>query len=287
MENKIENFEKEKLSKNMNNEEIEKKMIELNEQLNKKLDDLNKFEKKECIYYEKSENLNTICLECKKNCHEPCDCKFNLLYRCKVFSWGIFDYKKCEVCGCLKEKHLFEYNHFTKKLIKCQINNDKEKENAKKKNEEEKIALYKQINEKMNNFDKQINKLNDNIKKLLEEKEKNIKEKNEVEKKYITISNEISLILIKLKSITQRINDIAMNNKHIDIEEKYISNLKEEMEKSGIKNEKQENYLKEMEENHKLFKEANKLSEEDIFKLDDSKLASKLGMEIQINEVNY
>ena len=216
MENQIDNFEKEKKSKNLTSEEIEKKMAELNEQLDKKINYLNnQYEERECIQYQKSDNLNTICIECKKNCHSSCDCRFNSLYRCKVFSWWIFDYKKCEECGHLKEKHLFEYSAFTTTKVKFYKNNDKEKQNARKKNEEDKIALYKKLNETINKFDIQIDKLNDNKKALLEEKEKNIKEKKEIEKNYITISNEITLILLELKSKIQRINDIAMNNKHI------------------------------------------------------------------------
>ena len=69
-----------------------------------------------------------------------------------------------------------------------------------------------------------------------------------------------------------------MNNNHLEIEQKYIRSLKEEMGTVGIKNEEQENYLKEMEEKIKIYMEVNKFSEEDIFKFDDSQIASKLGI---------
>ena len=117
-------------------------------------------------------------------------------------------------------------------------------------------------------------------------KKTNIKEKNEIEAKIVKISNEISFILIKLKNLTQRINDIAMNNNHLEIEQKYIRSLKEEMETVGIKNEEQENYLKEMEEKIKIYIEVNKFSEEDIFQFDDSQIASKLGIIIPCYETN-
>ena len=77
-----------------------------------------------------------------------------------------------------------------------------------------------------------------------------------------------------------------MNNNHLEIEQKYIRSLKEEMETVGIKNEEQENYLKEMEEKIKIYIEVNKFSEEDIFQFDDSQIASKLGIIIPCYETN-
>ena len=211
----------------------------------------------------------------------PCDCNFSLFYRCKVFSWGIFDYKKCYECGCLKEKHEIGYNYYDYEPKISKRDNTEEIQNEKKKNAEEQIKFVKKLNETKSNFDKQINKLNDHKAKLLNEKETNIKEKNEVEAKIVKISNEISFILIKLKNLTQRINDIAMNNNHLEIEQEYIHSLKQK-----IKNEEQENYLKEMEEKIKIYIEVNKFSEEDIFQFDDSQIASKLGIIIPCYETD-
>ena len=280
MENEILKFETENNSKNLTNDEIEQKIIALNKQLEEKINELNNQTIKEEILSKLTNNKNyfTICNVCKKNCHIPCDCNFSSLYRCKVFSWGILDYKKCSECGCLKEKHEIGYNYYAYAINISKRNNTEEIQNEKKKNEEEQIKFVKKINETKSNFDEQINKLNDHKTKLLNEKDTNIKEKNEIEAKFVKISNEISFILIKLKNLTQRINDIAMNNNYLEIEQKYIRSLKEEMGTVGIKNEEQENYLKEMEEKIKIYMEVNKFSEEDIFKFDDSQIASKLGI---------
>ena len=82
------------------------------------------------------------------------------------------------------------------------------------------------------------------------------------------------------KKYSQRINDIAMNKKHLDIENEYIDSLEKEMQKIGIKNDEQTKLLEGMKEKNRIFKEVNEISEEDIFKLDDCKIASKLGIEI-------
>ena len=114
MENAIHNFEAEKKSKNLTNEEIKMKIIALNEQLDKKLDDLNNqyITQNIKIKFTNNKNYYTICNKCKKNCHGPCDCNFNLFYRCKVFSWNIFDYRKCNECGCSKENHEIGYDYY-------------------------------------------------------------------------------------------------------------------------------------------------------------------------------
>ena len=182
--------------------------------------------------------------------------------------------------------HEIGHNYYAYVTKISKRDNTKKIQNEKKKNAEEQIKFVKKINERKSNFDKQINKLNDHKAKLLNEKEANVKEKNEVETKIVKISNEISFILIKLKNLTQRINDIAMNNNHLEIEQKYIHCLKEEMETFGIKNEEQENYLKEMEEKIKIYIEVNKFSEEDIFQFDDSQIASKLGIIIPCYETD-
>ena len=288
MENEILKFETEKNSKNLTDDEIEQKIIALNKQLEEKINELNNQTITEQILskLKNDKNYYTICNDCKKNCHAICDCNFSLFYRCKVFSWGIFDYKKCYECGCLKEKHEIGYNYYALVPTISKKDNTEKIQSEKKKSAEEQIKFVKKINERKSNFDKQINKLNDHKAKLLNEKETNIKEKNEVETKIVKISNEISFILIKLKNLTQRINDIAMNNNHLEIEQKYIRSLKEEMETVGIKNEEQENYLKEMEEKIKIYIEVNKFSEEDIFQFDDSQIASKLGIIIPCYETN-
>ena len=92
------------------------------------------------------------------------------------------------------------------------------------------------------------------------------------------------MTLGKLKLLFQRINDIAMNNNHLEIEKKYIKNLKEQMDVAGVENEEQEKYLKEMEEKVNISIEVNNLAEEDIFKIGDSQIASKIGINYETDD---
>ena len=71
-----------------------------------------------------------------------------------------------------------------------------------------------------------------------------------------------------------------MNNNHLEIEEEYINNLKNEMEKTGLKDENLENTLKQIKENNKIFQGINDLNKKEMIKLDDNQLACKLGFQI-------
>jgi len=282
MENEIKNFEEEKKSKNLSEEEIDEKIRHFNENLNKKLNELNsQYFTQKIKVLKKSEQLNTICMKCKNNCHSPCDCNFNYyLQRCEVFSWGILDYKKCEKCNCYKTDHKMENNYFEYEDVQMKKDNNKKIEEEKKKIEENKINYLKNINKTKNNYDEQKDLLTSTKNRLLKEKESNENEKSEIKQKILKISNEITFTLVKLQKYSQRINDIALNKKHLDIENEYIDELEEKMKEIGIKDDNQKKLLEEMKEKNRIFKEFNKISEEDIFKLDDYTIASKLGIEI-------
>ena len=143
---------------------------------------------------------------------------------------------------------------------------------------EEQKKFFANLTETNNNFEKKENELNEKKAKLLNQKEASINERNEVEEKILKISNEISSTLGQLKLLFQRINDIAMNNNHLEIEQKYIKNLKEQMDVAGVEDEEKEKYLKKMEEKVRISIEVNKLADKDIFKIDDTQIASKLGI---------
>ena len=282
MENEIKNFEEEKKSNNLSDAEIDKKIKLFNENLNKKLNELNnQYYPKTIKVLKKDEQLHTICMDCKKNCHSPCDCSLNYyLNRCIVFSWGILDYKQCEKCKCKKTSHKMDYCYWAYENIQIKKDNNEKIEKEREKNEEDKMNFFKNINKAKNNYDKQKNLLTSTKNRLLKEKEHNENEKNEIRQKILKISNEITFTLVKLQKYSQRINDIAMNKKHLDIENEYIDSLEKEMQRIGIKNDEQTKLLEGMKEKNRIFKEVNEISEEDIFKLDDCKIASKLGIEI-------
>ena len=50
------------------------------------------------------------------------------------------------------------------------------------------------------------------------------------------------------------------------------------MDVAGVEDEEKEKYLKKMEEKVRISIEVNKLADKDIFKIDDTQIASKLGI---------
>ena len=283
METKIKNFEEE--SKNLNDAQLEQRLRELNEDLNERLDNLNNETEIEYINsceYAGDDYYYNHCNNCERNCHDYCDCIGKSLGRCTKFSWGTYGLigeKNCEECHCSKDSHKIDHYRWTKKTRNKKKDNADKIEQEKQKNQKEKNRYLEEINRKKNaksNLEKQINELSFNKNKLLEQKNNNIKDKHETELLIQTISNQITFIIIKLKGISQKINDIAMNNNSLKTEDEYIDSLRDKMEEVGIKDEEQMKALKKMKENNRIFREVNKLNEKEIMKLDDSQLAQKL-----------
>ena len=281
METRINNFMKD--AQTLNPHQLEERMRELNLELSDKLNNLSNETVTEYITScERNDNYTyTHCDTCERNCHNECDCNFQLFGRCKVFSWGIIGDKICEECRCPKDSHKNDHYHWIKKSInKIKDNADKIRE-EKDRNERERSRYLEEINQKKKSkseLDKQINELNFNKKKLTEEKTKNLKDKSDIEKKIINTSNQITYIIIKLKNISDKINSIAMNNNNLKTEDEYIDFLKDKMEEIGMQDEDQKKALKKMKENNRIFREVNQLDEKDIMSLNDSQLAEKLGV---------
>ena len=282
METRINNFERD--AQTLDPNELEKRMEELNHELDSKLNDLNSETETEyinsCEYYS-DDCYFTHCNVCERNCHDYCDCTGNSLGRCKVFSLGILLLidKKCEECTCPKAKHKIDHYRWIKKSINKKKDNANKIQEERDKNQKEKERYLKELDNKKkakNNLDKQINELNYNRNKLNQEKANNINERNEIEKKIIDTKNKLTFIIVKLKNISNKINDIAMNNNHLKTEEEYIDSLEENMKEVGIKDEEQRRLLQEQKNCIKVFRETSKLDDKEIMKLNDFELAAKL-----------
>ena len=138
-----------------------------------------------------------------------------------------------------------------------------------------------EINRKKNaktSLDKQKNELNYHKEILEEERNKYIEEQNEIKEKIRNTTNQITFIIIKLQNISQKIEELAMNNKHLKTQDEYIDSLTDKMEKIGLNDEEKKRDLKKMKDNIKIFKEVNQLKEDDVKNLNDSQLAEKLGV---------
>ena len=135
--------------------------------------------------------------------------------------------------------------------------------------------MNKNYNEK-NNLEKQKNELNYNKSILLEEKNKNLNEKINIQKKIGYINQEILFIIYNLQKISEKINDIAMNNNHLKTEDEYIEDLINKMDKLNLNEKEKIEKIKKIKENNKIFKKAVKLNRNELLNLSDKELSEKL-----------
>ena len=272
-----------KLEKNMESKkpfELERELRILNEELNLKLMNLNnqteiitRFQLK---YDGENKSLYTVCHKCKKNCHIPCDCFLQSLGRCTIYT---FWKKKCEKCGCKKEDHKQDNYFFGLETITTNKNTDKEKKEEQKRYEDKKKKYLEQMNKnynEKNNLEKQKNELNYNKSILLEEKNKNLNEKINIQKKIGYINQEILFIIYNLQKISEKINDIAMNNNHLKTEDEYIEDLINKMDKLNLNEKEKIEKIKKIKENNNIFKKAVKLNRNELLNLSDKELSEKL-----------
>ena len=262
-----------------NHFELEKQLRILNEELNEKLMNLKNLKETKIIRklkFDKDKNFYTVCNNCEKNCHTLCDCFLQSFGRCTIFT---FFKKKCEICGCKKEDHRQDYYYYSSENITISKNTDKEMKEEKERYETKKKEYLNEMNKnygEKNNLEKQKNELNYNKNKLLEEKSKNLNEKIDIQKNISNINREILFIIIKLQKISEKINDIAMNNNHLKTEDEYIEDLINKMDKLNLNEKEKIEKIKKIKENNKIFKKSLKLNTQELMKLDSEQLAEKL-----------
>ena len=261
--------------------ELERELRILNEELNNKLFNLKNLIETKTIRKLRKDKINnfkyTVCDNCQINCHEPCDCLFQTIFsRCHVFTfWG----HKCEKCGCKKEDHTQDYYSYISELITTQKNTDNEQRKERIEYENKKKQYLYEMNKnysEKNNLEKQKNELTYNKNQLLEEKSKNLNEKIEIQSRIGNINQEILYIIYNLQKISQKINDIAMNNNHLKTEDEYIDDMINKMDKLNINEKEKIAKIQQIKQNNKIFKNAVNLNREELLKLDNKQLAEKL-----------
>ena len=135
--------------------------------------------------------------------------------------------------------------------------------------------MNKNYNEK-NYLEKQKNELNYNKSILLEEKNKNLNEKINIQKKIGYINQEILFTIYNLQKISEKINDIAMNNNHLKTEDEYIEDLINKMDKLNLNEKEKIEKIKKIKKNNNIFKKAVKLNRNELLNLSDKELSEKL-----------
>lgn len=189
------------------------------------------------------------CDTCKRNCHSPCHCSNN--FGCKIFTLSGY----CKECGHHKSSHdihsTYKYvdeterdkidnsekiqkerDRFLEKYKEI-INENYRKKNLKENKEREKNSLIKKKNQylsKKYNFNKDKDILNSNIKKIY---------------------NEISLIIIEVIHLKDKIYNNCLNKKHFEIEIEYINTLLFQIENIGENN--QINELKQIKRYNEIY----------------------------------
>ena len=153
---------------------------------------------------------HTYCSDCKRNCHEYCDCFGSFLNRCIVFP--VFG-DDCERCGHRKYYH--SINSYYRYVDKS---------------EQRKISNYDKKNDEDNRYYKKKNEINDRIDNKRNEKDRvNIQrnylydEKNSLESNKKHYVNEKDKIDNYMKNINKNISSSI--EKLINIDKKLKLNL--------------------------------------------------------------
>ncbi len=284
MESKINELEK--MMRVSNPAELEKRLRELNDELNNKLCNLSyETETKPIKTLKKNTDLiYTHCDTCKKNCHEPCDCNFQSFGRCSIYT---FFSKKCEICGCPKNEHDQNNYYYTYENVVTSKDNQQQKQRELEENEAKKKKILEEMNKKSkdkSNLQKQKNEIEYNKQKLIEEKGKNSKEKEEIQRKINYINKQIVFIIIKLQGISEKINNLAMNNNHIKTEDEYIDDLMEKMDKMNIKDKEKIAKMKKIKETNSIYKKTLGINKNELLNISDEELAKKLSIIIPSNK---
>ena len=222
-----------------------------------------------------TQKRHTYCNTCQKNCHNPCDCWFTEIKRCKVFKFaGLFkllaEENCCEKCGCLKSCHgtgLQRYETSQKQISANDGNKCTNLEALISKNDNNNQELY-------NNAIDNLNSLEAQKADLEKDKEDLEKQKKDIEKKMIDVKKKILKIILELQRSSSIYERLSLNKNHIKTELDYIDTLGYQLDETGDNEEEKNKKIKEIKEQYNLFKkyknvnieEINRMSMDDLVK---------------------
>ena len=199
---------------------------------------------------------HTYCNECKKNCHEYCNCFSFFVNRCTVFS--IFG-DSCEKCGHTKSRHSYHsYYRYVDKYERRKIPNYEKKNEENNRYNKKKSEINNNISRKRyerDNYYKEKNNLNNEKNNLQNSKNYYINEKDRIQAYMKKLSGEIYSIINKLIDIDRNIKSEGMNKFHIGIEREYINELIKEAKNNGNNESDKIKQLEELKENIKIYDE--------------------------------
>ena len=265
--------------KSLKGSELEKAMNDLNEEISRRMYDIGNREQKKQI---KTLGEGTSgfeynhCEECKENCHDPCDCFHLWTTRCNIYP--IFG-SDCEKCGHEKSRHTRDKYRYKYEYINVKVIDSEEIQRAKEEKERRQQEISQNLNNermKKNSIERSLENLEKTIDELKVTKEVNTKEKEAIEKKIKDCNNEILIIIVRLQSASQRLNDISMRPDYHKTDNEYIDSLIDKYKEVYGENNEKIKELEEMKKYNERFLNASKLKKEEIFKLDHSQLTDLL-----------
>ena len=192
---------------------------------------------------------HTSCDTCKRNCHSPCYCLFG--FSCRIFTFSGY----CKECGHLESSHNIHSRYkYIDETERDKIDNSdkiqKERNNFTKKSDEIITEYYRKRNLK-ENTEREINSLINEKNQYLDKKYNFANDKDILNSNIKNIYNDISLIIIDIINLKDKIKNNCLNNKHFEIENEYINTLLFQIETNGENN--QINELKQIKRYNEIY----------------------------------
>ena len=220
---------------------------------------------------------HTYCTNCKKNCHEYCDCFGQIFGSCTVFP---FFGSYCEKCDHHKSNHcLHSGSKYIDKYERTKRDNywKIRKEEDYYYNKEREIES--EYNEKIKLRDSkkdELNKLNNTKNELNNDKNNYINKITTLKNTISQISKDIKVIILDLLKISRNFDYYALNKFHYDIENKYIENMIEDIKEIGDYKKEQIKKLIDFKKYNDIFLEIGKTPEKEIITMNVDTLLIKL-----------
>ena len=265
--------------KSLRGAELENAINDLNDEINERLNDIESKEERKQIRTlaeGKPKEEYTHCEECKENCHDPCDCVHLFTSRCTIYP--VFG-DECERCGHPKKRHTRDKFRYIYEYISVKSFDEGKIKDAKKTQLNRQRNLNDELSKEQSKklaIEQSLNNLNQSISVLKKTKETNQKQKNEIEKRVKDINNEILIIIVRLQSASQRLNDISMRPDYHKTDNEYIDSLIDKYKEVYGENCEKIKELEKMKKLNERFLKASKLKKEELFKLDHSQLTDLL-----------
>ena len=265
--------------KTLKGKDLEKAMNDLNEEISRRIYEIGNREENQRVktLAPGTEGLEYAhCEECKENCHDPCDCFHLFTTRCCIYP--VFG-SECEKCGHEKSIHHRDNYRYKYEYIKVKTINSDEIRKAQEEQKRREEEIHRNLNQekiKQNSIERSLENLNNSISELNLTKKENLKQKEEIEKRIKDCNNEILIIIVRLQSASQRLNDISMRPDYHKTDNEYIDSLIDKYKEVYGENCDKIKELEEMKKYNQRFLNASNLKKEELFKLDHSQLSELL-----------